>query len=88
MQRSLLMSARTTSMLGYLEQSDGSFRLQAAEFGTTTLQVSEKKSGFLAPKRHRMKHLDFDLLLVRDQGSELQILSPRPFISCPFRRHR
>ena len=24
--------------------------------------------GFLAPKRHRMKHLDFDLLLVRDQG--------------------
>jgi len=31
---------------------------------------------FLAPKRHRMKHLEFLKYFGRDQGSEVQILSP------------
>ena len=35
-------------------------------FGTTRYNWGEKKSGFLAPKRSQMKHLDFVLLLVRD----------------------
>jgi hypothetical protein len=34
----------------------------------------------LAPKRHGMNHLDFDLLFIRDQGVEVEILCPRPFL--------
>jgi hypothetical protein len=30
----------------------------------------------LVPKRHRMKRLDLDLLLVRDQGSEFKSSLP------------
>jgi len=40
--------------------------------------------GFLAPKRHQMKHLDFDLLIFGTRGSEVQILSPRPFFLSPI----
>ena len=29
------------------------------EFGTNSVQLRERKNGFLVPKRHRMKHLDF-----------------------------
>ena len=36
--------------------------------GTTSVQLCERKNGVVLPKRHQMKHLDFDLLLVRDQG--------------------
>jgi hypothetical protein len=31
----------------------------AENFGTTSVQLSGRKSGGLAPKRHQMKHLDF-----------------------------
>jgi len=30
-----------------------------SEFGTISVQLGERKNGFLAPKRHQMKHLDF-----------------------------
>jgi len=50
-------------------------------FGTTEAREGR---AFLAAKRHRMKHLDFDLLLVRDQGVGLQILSPRPILSTVY----
>ena len=43
-------------------------RAKFMKFGTTWVQLRERESGFLAPKRHQMKHLDFDLLIVRDQG--------------------
>ena len=33
-----------------------------------SVHFEERKSDLLAPKRHRMKHLDLDLPLVRDQG--------------------
>ena len=29
------------------------------EFGTNSVQLRERKNGFLVPKRHWMKHLDF-----------------------------
>jgi hypothetical protein len=31
---------------------------------------TNEANGFVVPKRHRMKHLDFDLILVRDEGLE------------------
>ena len=34
-----------------------------------------------APKRHQIKHLEFYTFIARDQGLEVQILSPRPIIS-------
>ena len=34
------------------------------EFGTNSVQLRERKNGFLVPKRHRMKHLDFFEFLV------------------------
>jgi hypothetical protein len=40
---------------------------------------------FWVPKRHQMKHLDFDLLWFGTRGSEVQILSPRPFNQGPAR---
>ena len=46
-------------------------------WGTTE---KRERVGFLAPKRHQMKHLDFDLLIFGTRGSEVQILSPRPFL--------
>jgi hypothetical protein len=44
---------------------------------------------FVVPKRHRMKHLDFDLLLVRDQAplrrsvgtTSESVLAPSPWTS-------
>jgi len=27
--------------------------------GTTSVQLSERKNGFLTPKRHQIKHLEF-----------------------------
>jgi len=41
------------------------------EFGTTSVQLRERKSGFLVPKRHKMKHLDFLSFL----------LESRPFLT-------
>ena len=29
------------------------------QFGTTSVQLRERKNGSLAPKRHQMKHLEF-----------------------------
>jgi len=55
----------------------------SGHFGTTRYNWGEKKNGFLAPKRRQMKHLDCVLLLVLARGSEVQILSPRPFTSIP-----
>jgi hypothetical protein len=34
------------------------------EFGTNSVQLRKRKNGFLVPKRHWMKHLDFFELLV------------------------
>ena len=28
-------------------------------FGTGSVQLSERKAGFLTPKRHQIKHLEF-----------------------------
>ena len=36
--------------------------------GITSVQMGERKSSLFVPKRHQIKHLDFDLPLVRDQG--------------------
>jgi len=47
-------------------------------FGITRYNWKARKIGLPAPKRHQLKHLDCELPLVRDQGSEVQILSPRP----------
>ena len=52
----------------------------SGHFGTTRYNWGEKKNGFLAPKRRQMKHLDCVLLLVLARGSEVQILSPRPYL--------
>jgi hypothetical protein len=35
-----------------------------SEFGTSSVQLRERKNVFLAPKRHQMKHLDFFEFLV------------------------
>ena len=54
------------------------------EFGTTSGQLRERKNGFLAPKRHQMKHLDFLILLLESRRSAAQTHSPRPlFLSYP-----
>ena len=37
-------------------------------FGTRSVQLSERKRGTLLPKRHQIKHLEFVVSLVRDQG--------------------
>src|SRR5215470_11936859 len=37
-------------------------------FGTTWVQLRERKSGFLVPKRHQMKHLGFCILLFGTKG--------------------
>ena len=51
-------------------------------FGTRSVQLSERKSGGLLPKRHQIKHLEFVISWFGTRGSEVQILSPRPsFIS-------
>jgi hypothetical protein len=47
-------------------------------FGTTSVQLSERKNGFLTPKRHQIKHLEFVIAWFGTRGSEVQILSPRP----------
>src|SRR6516225_3507487 len=39
------------------------------EFGTNSVQLRERKNGFLAPKRHKMKHLDFLILLLESKRS-------------------
>src|SRR5580658_203497 len=47
-------------------------------FGTTSVQLSERKGGLLTPKRHQIKHLEFVIAWFGTRGSEVQILSPRP----------
>ena len=37
------------------------------EFGTTSVQLRERKNGLLVPKRHKMKHLDFLILLLESR---------------------
>ncbi len=49
--------------------------------GTTSVQLSERKNGFLTPKRHQIKHLEFVISWFGTRGSEVQILSPRPIFS-------
>jgi len=49
-------------------------------FGTTSVQLSERKNGFLTPKRHQIKHLEFVISWFGTRGSEVQILSPRPIL--------
>jgi hypothetical protein len=39
------------------------------EFGTNSVQLRERKNGFLVPKRHRMKHLDFLSFLLESKQS-------------------
>src|SRR5580658_11094035 len=46
-------------------------------FGTRSVQLSERKSGRLLPKRHQIKHLEFVVSWFGTRGSEVQILSPR-----------
>ena len=46
------------------------------EFGTNSVQLRERKNGFLVPKRHRMKHLDFLSFLLESRRSAVQNHSP------------
>jgi hypothetical protein len=39
------------------------------EFGTNSVQLRERKNGFLVPKRHWMKHLDFLSFLLESKQS-------------------
>ena len=48
------------------------------EFGTNSVQLRERKNGFLVPKRHRMKHLDYLSFLLESRRSVVQNHSPRP----------
>ena len=45
-------------------------------FGTT----EREKNGTLLPKRHQIKHLEFVVSQFGTRGSEVQILSPRPYL--------
>ena len=57
-------------------------------FGTTSVQLSERKNGFLTPKRHQIKHLEFVIAWFGTRGSEVQILSPRPIFLSLFQSFR
>jgi hypothetical protein len=37
-------------------------------FGTVSVQLSERKTSILLPKRHQIKHLELLVFIVRDQG--------------------
>jgi hypothetical protein len=39
------------------------------EFGTNSVQLRKRKNGFLVPKRHWMKHLDFLSFLLESKRS-------------------
>src|SRR5215471_17723094 len=54
-----------------------------SQFGTTSVQLRERKKGLLAPKRHQMKHLDFLIAFFGTRRSVVQIHSPRPILSYP-----
>jgi hypothetical protein len=41
------------------------------EFGTNSVQLRERKNGFLAPNRHQMKHLDLVVGIQEVGGSKL-----------------
>ena len=56
-------------------------QLRIPSFGTRSVQLSERKSGRLLPKRHQIKHLEFVVSWFGTRGSEVQILSPRPIPS-------
>jgi hypothetical protein len=47
------------------------------EFGTNSVQLRERKNGFLVPKRHCMKHLDFLSFLLESRRSVFQKHSPK-----------
>jgi hypothetical protein len=49
----------------------------AGIFGTTSVQFRARKNGFLFPKRHQAKHLEFLFLWFGTRGSEVRILSSR-----------
>ena len=48
--------------------------MAAHENHENSVHFKERKSGFLVPKRHQMKHLDLDLPLVWTRESEVQTL--------------
>ena len=49
------------------------------ELGTNSVQLRERKNGFLVPKRHWMKHLDFlSFLLESRQSLGSWVRSPLP----------
>src|SRR5580658_1118275 len=50
-------------------------------FGTTSVQLSERKGGLLTPKRHQIKPLEFVISWFGTRGPEVQILSPRPIFA-------
>jgi hypothetical protein len=57
----------TKSWAFYCQQADRyEWSAPQERFGTTRYNWGEQKSGCLAAKQSQMKHLDFDLLLVRD----------------------
>jgi hypothetical protein len=49
------------------------------KLGTTSVQIRERRNGLAVPKRHQVKHLEFCFSEFGTSGSEVQILSPRPF---------
>jgi len=50
-----------------------------SEFGTTSVQLGDRKNGFLAPKRHQMKHLDLLSFLLESRWSTSNWKSPDRF---------
>jgi len=40
--------------------------------GTTSVHLRERKNGPLVPKRHKMKHLDFLILLLESRLSKFE----------------
>ena len=63
----LLWDGKTWRLRRYPRPETPRLTLTTRILGTTSVQLRERNSGQLVPKRHRMKHLDSDLLLVRDQ---------------------
>ena len=68
------MRARPFLALGWKVGNDSA--LYALEFGTNSVQLRERKNGFLASKRQQMKHLDF-LILLLESGC-----CSKPLVKC------
>jgi len=76
------MRARPFLALGWKVGNDSA--LYALEFGTNSVQLRERKNGFLASKRQQMKHLDF-LILLESRRSVVQ--KPRQAFSPGRKTH-